>query len=166
MLGVTTLFTAFIALTAAAPAAPSLEDRGLLSGQLTWYTEGMGVSATACGTIHQITEVSRMELFHNHYTLLPTVSVVPLVLLSWASRPRRLSLSLYSLSHNFYFFNTKPRLTLITAHCRRLSRRLRHIRQPQRQPCLRKADSHSRRQRQQRGCHGRRPLRWLHRAQH
>lgn len=54
-----TLLTAFAALAAAAPLANQspAEPRGLLSGQLTWYTEGMGVSATACGTVHQVTEV-------------------------------------------------------------------------------------------------------------
>lgn len=54
-----TLLTAFAALAAAAPMANQspAEPRGLLSGQLTWYTEGMGVSATACGTVHQVTEV-------------------------------------------------------------------------------------------------------------
>lgn len=54
------LVTGFAALIAAAPLASQTpaEPRGLLSGQLTWYTEGMGVSATACGTVHQVTEVN------------------------------------------------------------------------------------------------------------
>ncbi|KAJ4385814.1 hypothetical protein N0V93_010245 [Gnomoniopsis smithogilvyi] len=58
MLSPVALLTAFAALTAAAPMADQspAEPRGLLSGQLTWYTEGMGVSATACGTVHQVTE--------------------------------------------------------------------------------------------------------------
>lgn len=53
------LLTAFAALAVAAPMADQspAEPRGLLSGQLTWYTEGMGVSPTACGTVHQVTEV-------------------------------------------------------------------------------------------------------------
>lgn len=59
-----TLLMAFAALAAAAPFANQspAEPRGLLSGQLTWYTEGMGVSATACGTVHQVTEVYNMTI--------------------------------------------------------------------------------------------------------
>lgn len=56
MFGAATLLTALIALTTAAP-TPEVEERSLTSGSLTWYTEGMGVSATACGTVHQVTEV-------------------------------------------------------------------------------------------------------------
>lgn len=58
-----TLLAAFAALAAAAPMSNQspAEPRGLLSGQLTWYTEGMGVSATACGTVHQVTEVRKLS---------------------------------------------------------------------------------------------------------
>ncbi|CAN8101916.1 unnamed protein product [Discula destructiva] len=73
MLGSTTILVAFAALATAAPMANQTihtepramtnhtlraEPRGLLSGQLTWYTEGMGVLPTACGAVHQVTEVS------------------------------------------------------------------------------------------------------------
>ncbi|CAN8101917.1 unnamed protein product [Discula destructiva] len=71
MLGSTTILVAFAALATAAPMANQTihtepramtnhtlraEPRGLLSGQLTWYTEGMGVLPTACGAVHQVTE--------------------------------------------------------------------------------------------------------------
>lgn len=53
----TLLTTALAGLAAAAPTTSSLEPRFLTgSGKLTWYTEGLGTAATACGTVHTVTE--------------------------------------------------------------------------------------------------------------
>lgn len=53
MVQVSSLLTAaLVGLVGAAPTAP----RGISTGDLTWYTEGMGVNPTACGAVHQITE--------------------------------------------------------------------------------------------------------------
>lgn len=54
----TTALMAFAAFALAAPVSVTQTPRGLLGGQLTWYVDGLGVSPTACGTIHQATEVS------------------------------------------------------------------------------------------------------------
>lgn len=56
MVQITTFLTAALAgLATAAPATSDLTRR-LNTGDLTWYTEGMGVNPTACGAVHQITE--------------------------------------------------------------------------------------------------------------
>lgn len=53
MVQISSFLTAALAgFAAAAPTVP----RGLSTGDLTWYTEGMGVNPTACGAVHQITE--------------------------------------------------------------------------------------------------------------
>lgn len=51
-----TLLTAFLSIAAAAP--QSVPRDGQSAGSLTWYTEGLGITPTACGTMHAITEVS------------------------------------------------------------------------------------------------------------
>lgn len=53
----TLLTVGFAGLVAAAPTTSSLEPRNLKgSGKLTWYTEGLATAATACGTMHALTE--------------------------------------------------------------------------------------------------------------
>ncbi|ROV89676.1 hypothetical protein VSDG_08095 [Cytospora chrysosperma] len=50
----TTILTAFLSIAAAAPHAAPRD--GSSSGSLTWYTEGLGLTPTACGTIRTVTE--------------------------------------------------------------------------------------------------------------
>ncbi|ROW07570.1 hypothetical protein VPNG_06840 [Cytospora leucostoma] len=54
MLYATTLLTALASLVAAAPHTAPRD--GSSTGSLTWYTEGLGVTPTACGSIVGITE--------------------------------------------------------------------------------------------------------------
>lgn len=56
MFRIATALTALAALATAAPAPQS--SRGLTSGSLTWYTEGIGQAFTACGTMNTLTDVS------------------------------------------------------------------------------------------------------------
>lgn len=55
MFRIATALTALAALTTAAPAPQSA--RGITSGSLTWYTEGIGQAFTACGTMNTLTDV-------------------------------------------------------------------------------------------------------------
>lgn len=55
MFRIATALTALAALATAAPAPQ--ESRGLTSGSLTWYTEGIGSAFTACGTMNTLTDV-------------------------------------------------------------------------------------------------------------
>lgn len=55
MFRIATALTALAALATAAPAPQS--SRGLTSGSLTWYTEGIGQAFTACGTMNTLTDV-------------------------------------------------------------------------------------------------------------
>lgn len=55
MFRIATALTALAALATAAPAPQS--SRGLTSGSLTWYTEGIGSAFTACGTMNTLTDV-------------------------------------------------------------------------------------------------------------
>lgn len=55
MFRIATAITALAALATAAPAPQS--SRGLTSGSLTWYTEGIGSAFTACGTMNTLTDV-------------------------------------------------------------------------------------------------------------
>ncbi|KAK2615785.1 hypothetical protein N8I77_002512 [Diaporthe amygdali] len=54
MFRIATALTALAALATAAPAPQS--SRGITSGSLTWYTEGLGQGYTACGTLSAITD--------------------------------------------------------------------------------------------------------------
>lgn len=56
MLRIAAALTALAALATAAPAPQS--SRGLTTGSLTWYTEGIGQAFTACGTMNTLTDVS------------------------------------------------------------------------------------------------------------
>lgn len=55
MFRIATALTALAALATAAPAPQSA--RGITSGSLTWYTEGIGQAFTACGTMNTLTDV-------------------------------------------------------------------------------------------------------------
>lgn len=53
MISFSALVTCALAgLVVAAPTA----SRSINTGDLTWYTEGMGVNPTACGAVHSVTE--------------------------------------------------------------------------------------------------------------
>ncbi|POS80996.1 SCP-like extracellular protein [Diaporthe helianthi] len=54
MFRIVTALTALAALSTAAPAP--LSSRGVTSGSLTWYTEGLGQAFTACGTWNTLTD--------------------------------------------------------------------------------------------------------------
>ncbi|KAI7788327.1 riboflavin aldehyde-forming enzyme [Diaporthe eres] len=54
MFRIATALTALAALATAAPAPQS--SRGITSGSLTWYTEGIGSAFTACGTMVTLTD--------------------------------------------------------------------------------------------------------------
>lgn len=54
----TTILTALLSVAAAAP--QSAPRAGQSAGSLTWYTEGLGLTPTACGTVKTVTEVSQI----------------------------------------------------------------------------------------------------------
>lgn len=60
MFRIATALTALAALATAAPAPQSA--RGITSGSLTWYTEGIGQAFTACGTMNTLTDVGHPSL--------------------------------------------------------------------------------------------------------
>lgn len=145
MFRIATALTALAALATAAPAPQS--SRGITSGSLTWYTEGIGQAFTACGTMNTLTDVS-------HSVTLSFEAPIP----SQNSNPlfpaSRLCL------RNPYRSQWLTRFPS-AAHRRPLGDRLRRLRKPQRKPGLRKEDPRPRPQRQLCPGHGRRPLRRL-----
>lgn len=64
MFHIATVLTALAAIATAAPAPQS--SRGLTTGSLTWYTEGIGSAFTACGTMNVLTDVGPPSITHVH----------------------------------------------------------------------------------------------------